>query len=59
VIVGEPQPSVAEALPKAALIVADEGLQPSATTEYVPVNVGGFGSMVHVTVLEVVAVLPH
>jgi hypothetical protein len=39
--------------------VAD-GLHPrSVISVYVPVNVGGLGAVAHVTVLDVVAVLPQ
>ena len=39
--------------------VAD-GLHPGIVTSvYVPVNVGGLGAVAHVTVLDVVAVLPQ
>ena len=39
--------------------VAD-GLHPGIiTSEYVPVNVGGLGAVAHVTILDVVAVLPQ
>ena len=58
VTIGVPQAAVAVAEPSAALISEAEGLQPS-----VPVGdtiiVGGLGALVHVTVLEVVAVLPQ
>jgi hypothetical protein len=51
--------SVADAEPSAAVISVAAGLQPSGTTTYDPVNVGGIWSLVQVTVLEVVAVLPQ
>jgi hypothetical protein len=59
VIVGVAQPSVAVAEPKAAVISEACGLQPRGTVVYDPVNVGGVISAVHVTVLVMVAVLPH
>jgi hypothetical protein len=59
VIVAMLQPSVADAEPSAAVISAVKGLQPSGTTTYDPVNVGGIRSLIQVTVLEVVDVLPQ
>jgi len=59
VIVGVPQPSVAVAVPSAALISEADGLHPSDVTVPVAVMVGGVRSLVQVTVLEVVAVLPQ
>ena len=59
VIVAVLQPSVAVADPRAAVISEVKGLQPSGTTTYDPVNVGGTRSLVQVTVLEVVDVLPQ
>ena len=59
VIVAMLQPSVADAEPSAAVISEAKGLQPSGTTTYDPVNVGGTRSLVQVTVLEVVDVLPQ
>src|SRR6187399_3072210 len=59
VIVAMLQPSVADAEPSAAVISEAAGLQPSGTTTYDPVNVGGTRSLVQVTVLEVVDVLPQ
>ena len=59
VIVAMLQPSVADAEPSAAVISVAAGLQPSGTTAYDPVNAGGIWSLVQVTVLEVVAVLPQ
>ena len=56
-LVTVPQASVAVAEPKAAVIAAPVGLQPSVTVEYDPVNVGGVASLVHVTVLDIVALL--
>ena len=59
VIVAMLQPSVADAEPSAAVISEAKGLQPSGTTTYDPVNVGGIRSLIQVTVLEVVDVLPQ
>ena len=58
VIVAVLQPSVADAVPRAAEIADEVGLQPSGTLLYDPVNVGGIRSLVQVTVLVTVAVLP-
>jgi hypothetical protein len=52
-----PHPSVADAEPREVLISA--GLQPRVTSEYVPVNTGGVTSLVQLTVLVIVAELPH
>ncbi|MND06979.1 hypothetical protein D3C83_286970 [compost metagenome] len=41
------------------MISDEDGLHPSGTSAYVPVNVGGLGAVAQVTVLDVVAVLPH
>jgi hypothetical protein len=57
ILVTVPQPSVAVADPRAAVIAAALGLQPSVTGEYVPLNVGGVRSLVHETVLVIVAEL--
>ena len=57
ILVTVPQASVAVAEPKAAVIAAPVGLQPSVTVEYDPVNVGGVLSAVQVTVLDIVALL--
>jgi hypothetical protein len=54
-----PQAAVAVAEPKAALISAVEGLQPSVATAPVIIITGGLGALVHVTVVEAVAVLPQ
>jgi len=54
-----PQAAVAVAEPKAALISAAEGLQPSVATAPVIIITGGLGALVHVTVVEAVAVLPQ
>ena len=53
--------SVADAAPRAASIAAEDGLHPSCPFEGVPVAVivGAVTSTVHVTVRDVVAVLPH
>ena len=59
VIVTAPQASVATAEPRAALISAAVGLQPKVVAVPVAVIDGGTRSLVHVTVLEVVAVLPQ
>src|SRR5678809_328814 len=52
------QAAVAVAEPSAAAISEAEGLQPSVATAPVIIIVGGLGTLVHVTVVEVVAVLP-
>ena len=59
VIVAVLHASVADAEPSAAVISVEAGLQPSGTSAYDPVNVGGIRSLVQVTVLEVVAELPQ
>ena len=59
VTVGVPQASVAEAVPSAPLIVAVDGLQPSASALPVATSVGAVRSSVHVAVLDVVDVLLH
>ena len=53
------QAAVAVAEPRAALISEAEGLQPSVATAPVIIIVGGLGALVHVTVVEAVAVLPQ
>ena len=58
-IVGELQPSVAVALPSAAVISEAEGLQPRVVTVLVAVTEGALRSLVHVTVEEAVAELPQ
>jgi hypothetical protein len=58
VTVGVPQASVAVAVPNAAAIAADDGLQVNAPA-VVTVIVGGVRSAVHVIVDEAVAVLPQ
>src|SRR6266496_4014426 len=59
VTVGVPQASVAVADPSAASIAADDGLHPGVNVVPVAVITGGVLSPVHVTVLDVVAVLPQ
>ena len=60
VIVVLPHASVALAVPKAALISAADGLQPSVVVAPPVVITGGVrSSAAHVTVLAAVAVLPH
>ena len=59
VTAGDPQAAVAVADPRAALISEAEGLQPSVATAPVIIMVGGLGTLVHVTVVEAVAVLPQ
>ena len=58
VIVGMPQASVADAVPNAAAITADDGLQVKAVAVVI-VIVGGVLSCVQVTVDEALAVLPQ
>jgi len=61
VVVGVPQASVADAVPRAASIAAVVGLQPRAPLVGVPVAVivGAVLSLDHTAVREVVAVLPQ
>jgi len=59
VIVTGPQASVAVAVPSAALISEAAGLHPRDVAVPFAIIVGGVRSLVHVTVLEVVAVLPQ
>src|SRR6266496_1777637 len=59
VTVGVPQASVAVADPSAASMAADDGLHPGVNVVPVAVITGGVLSLVHVTVLEAVAVLPQ
>jgi len=61
VAVGIPHASVAVALPNAASMAAEVGLHPNAPLAGVPVavSVGAVISTVHVTILDVVAVLPQ
>jgi hypothetical protein len=51
--------AVAVAEPSAALISEADGLQPRVATAPVIIIVGGLGTLVHVTVVEAVAVLPQ
>src|SRR6266516_1630427 len=59
VSVNVPQASVAVADPRAASIAADVGLHPGVNVVPVAVITGGVFELVHVTVLEAVAVLPQ
>ena len=59
VTVGVLQPSVAVAVPNAPLISPAVGLQPSDVVVPPDVRVGGVRSAIHVTVLDVVDVLPQ
>jgi hypothetical protein len=59
VIAGVPQAAVAVAEPNAALISEPLGLQPKISVVPLAEIVGGFGAVAHVTVLDVVEVLPH
>ena len=59
VIVVLPQASVAVAVPRAALISAADGLQPSVVVVPLVVIVGAILSAVQVIVLDTVAVLPQ
>src|SRR6187399_169378 len=59
VIVAMLHASVADAEPSAAVISVAAGLQPSGTTTYDPLNVGGIWSEVQLTVLIAVAELPQ
>ena len=54
-----PQSSLAVALPRAASIAAEVGLQPSVDELPVAVITGGVVFDDQLTVLDVVAVLPH
>ena len=56
---GVPQASVAVAVPKAELIVAEDGLHPSGEGVAGGVIVGGVISAVHVAVTDAVALLPQ
>src|SRR6187399_857050 len=53
------QAAVAVAEPRAALISVADGLQPRVATAPVIIIAGGLGTLVHVTVVEAVAVLPQ
>ena len=59
VTVGVPHASVAVAVPSAPLIVAVDGLHPSASSLPVATKVGLVKSSVQLAVLEVVDVLPQ
>ena len=59
VTAGDPHAAVAVAEPRAALISEADGLQPRVATAPVIIMVGGLGTLVHVTVVEAVAVLPQ
>ena len=59
VTVGEPQASVAVAVPNAASIADAVGLQPSVVAVPLAVIAGGVLSAVHVTVEEAEAELPQ
>jgi hypothetical protein len=59
VTAGVPHAAVAVAEPSAAAISEAEGLQPSVGILPVIIMVGGLGTLVHVTVVEAVAVLPQ
>ena len=59
VIVVVPQPSVADAVPKAASMSEARGLQPNANVVPFALICGGVLSSVHVTVRDLVAVFPH
>ena len=56
---GDPHAAVAVAEPRAALISEAVGLQPSVATAPVIIIAGGLGTLVHVTVVKAVAVLPQ
>jgi len=59
VTIGVPHAADAVAVPRAALISEAVGLQPRVGVTPVIVIVGGLGALVHVTVLDTVAVLPQ
>src|SRR5258705_2485006 len=59
VTIGVPHAAVAVADPSAAVISEGTGLHPRVTKAGVIIIVGGLGALVHVTVLEVEAVLPQ
>jgi hypothetical protein len=59
VTVGMPHASVAVAVPNASLIFPSDGLHPSVVVVPPDVRTGGVRSTIHVTVLDVVDVLPH
>ena len=54
-----PHASVAVAVPKASLISEADGLHPSVSVVPPTVPVGGVTSWIHITVLDIVAVLLH
>ena len=56
---GVPQAAVAVAEPKAALISEADGLQPRSGVLPAIIIAGGFGTLVHITVRVMVAVLPQ
>jgi hypothetical protein len=58
-IVGVPQASDADAVPRAAFISAAVGLHPSVVVVPPVVITGGVRSLVHVTLVEAVAELPQ
>src|SRR6187549_3578330 len=57
--VGTPHASVADAVPRAAFISAADGLHPSEVVVPPIVRTGGVRSLVHVTIVEAVALLPQ
>ena len=59
VTVGAPHASLADAPPNAAVISLAAGLQPRVVADPLAMIEGGTRSLVHVTVLEAVAVLPQ
>ena len=59
VTVGDPQASVAVAVPRAALITAVDGLQPALKLLPVAVMLGAVKSSVHVAVRDAVEILPQ
>jgi len=59
VTIGVLQAAVAVAEPRAAVIPEAEGLQPRVTKAGVIIIVGGLGALSHVTVLDIVALLPQ
>src|SRR5258705_8849733 len=59
VTIGVPNAAVAVADPRATVISEDTGLHTSVIEAGVIIIVGGLGALVHVTVLEVEAVLPQ
>jgi hypothetical protein len=57
--VGIPHASDADAVPRAALMSAADGLHPSVVVVPPVVRTGGVRSLVHVTIVEAVALLPQ